>query len=762
MPRRDAACRLSVLLGAALCLATAADGASGVVPDTFATIQRALDQAVAGDVIQVKDTFGPFFEKVRFIRGGDPTDGYVTLTAYPGHAPVLDGTNVPGINMVLIDSLSYVKLIGFEIRNNLRVEDGSGVRIVGAGSHIEIRRNRIHDIRGTDAMGITVYGTSTAASISDLVIDQNELYDLEPAQSEALTLNGNIERFVVSRNIVRDVNSIGIDFIGGELDINPDPTKVPRNGICRFNQVSRSRANYGGGFAAGIYVDGGRDIVVEHNTVTASDLGIEVGAENTGVVTSGIIVRNNIIHHNEKVCLVFGGFDASVGRVRNSQFLNNTCYQNDTLGTLTGELWIQWAEDNTVRRNIFYGLADTLMLSEAGSVDNRLDYNFWYSPSGAAAAVFAWEDTLYEGYTAYRAGLGQDVNSRFADPQFVNAADADFHLATGSPAVDRTAPTAIPAAGETDLDLEARRLGARIDIGADEQTSPGCIYTLSARGQSFDRGGGAGVLSVVAATTCNWTASSVGRWISVDGAAKSGNGTVAFTVALSDEGPAVRHGTLVVAGQPFTVAQRGSATAPLVTITGPTSGETWRTTAPRVILDGMALDDTGLKSVVWVNSRGGSGVATGTTSWATGTIPLQDGLNNITVTVTDSTGAQGTDAITVTEDMPPTVVASCSPCAVAPGDVVALTASARDLNQDPLTYQWTAPGWELSGRIHQSHRTLDGTGTGGCRRGDGHRLGRPRRVGVGVGQHRGQCPANSVTRKPDPADAQSRTEAVVS
>ena len=205
MPRRSvpfsAACRLGVLVGAALCLATAADGASGVVPDDFPTIQRALDQAVAGDVIQVKDTVGPFFEKVRFIRSGDPTNGYITLRAYPGHAPVLDGTNVPGTNMVLIDSLSYVKLIGFELRSNLRVDDGSGVRILGAGSHIEIRRNRIHDIRGTDAMGITVYGTSTTASISDLVIDENELYDLEPAQSEALTLNGNIERFVVRRSV---------------------------------------------------------------------------------------------------------------------------------------------------------------------------------------------------------------------------------------------------------------------------------------------------------------------------------------------------------------------------------------------------------------------------------------------------------------------------------------------------------------------------------------------------------------------------------
>ena len=112
---------------------------------------------------------------------------------------------------------------------------------------------------------------------------------------------------------------------------------------------------------------------------------------------------------------------------------------------------------------------------------------------------------------------------------------------------------------------------------------------------------------------------------------------------------------------------------------------------PRVTLGGMALDDTGLKSVVWVNNRGGSGVASGTTAWTIPNIPLQDGLNVITVTATDATGIHGTDAITVTEDMPPTVAASCSPCAASPCGVVTLTASAQDLNQDPLTYQWTAP-----------------------------------------------------------------------
>ena len=135
------------------------------VPDDFATIQAALDAALAGDTVQVRQQATPYLEKIAFPRSGNAVDGFITLQAFPGDQPVLDGTGVAGDNMVLIDSRSYVKLVGFEIRNNLGVNDGSGVRILGSGSHIEIRDNEIHDIRGDDAMGITVYGTGGDADL---------------------------------------------------------------------------------------------------------------------------------------------------------------------------------------------------------------------------------------------------------------------------------------------------------------------------------------------------------------------------------------------------------------------------------------------------------------------------------------------------------------------------------------------------------------------------------------------------------------------
>jgi parallel beta-helix repeat protein len=296
------------------------------------TIQAAINQAAAGNTISVNS--GVYFEKLVFPAGGS-AGSPLTLRASSGHHPIVDGTGVPGSNVILIDGTSaaknYIVVQGFELRNNLGVNDGSGVRILGSGTGIEIRDNEIHNVTGNHAMGITVYGTNPAA-IADLVIEGNLIHDCEPAQSEALTLNGNIDGFEITDNIVRDVNSIGIDCIGGETDIQPNSSLVCRNGLIRGNTVIRANADYEGGFAGGIYVDGGRDIIIENNVVTESDLGIEIGAENAGLLTENVKVRNNIVYRNEKAGIVFGGFADDVGRANDNEFRGNTLFENNTVG----------------------------------------------------------------------------------------------------------------------------------------------------------------------------------------------------------------------------------------------------------------------------------------------------------------------------------------------------------------------------------------------------------------------------------------------
>ncbi len=56
----------------AVLAAARARAADSIVPDDFATIQAALDAAMPGDTVSVRDTPGPWFEKIVFPRSGTP------------------------------------------------------------------------------------------------------------------------------------------------------------------------------------------------------------------------------------------------------------------------------------------------------------------------------------------------------------------------------------------------------------------------------------------------------------------------------------------------------------------------------------------------------------------------------------------------------------------------------------------------------------------------------------------------------------------
>ena len=93
-------------------------------------------------------------------------------------------------------------------------------------------------------------------------------------------------------------------------------------------------------------------------------------------------------------------------------------------------------------------------------------------------------------------------------------------------------------------------------------------------------------------------------------------------------------------------------TLPVVTITGPTSADTYATNSPSFSIGGTASDNVGVTQVTWQNSLGGSGTATGTTTWSAA-MTLQLGTNVITVTARDAAGNPATDVLSVTYSAPP-------------------------------------------------------------------------------------------------------------
>jgi hypothetical protein len=103
---------------------------------------------------------------------------------------------------------------------------------------------------------------------------------------------------------------------------------------------------------------------------------------------------------------------------------------------------------------------------------------------------------------------------------------------------------------------------------------------------------------------------------------------------------------------PNTISKPPDTTAPVVTITGPTSNATHATETTPLTLSGTASDAVGVTQVGWMNDRGGSGTATGTTSWSASGIALLSGANVLTVTARDAANNTSTDTLTVTISTP--------------------------------------------------------------------------------------------------------------
>ena len=128
-------------------------------------------------------------------------------------------------------------------------------------------------------------------------------------------------------------------------------------------------------------------------------------------------------------------------------------------------------------------------------------------------------------------------------------------------------------------------------------------------------------------------------------------------------------------------------TAPVVTITTPSSASTFETGTSPLTLGGTATDVGGVTQVSWSNDRGGSGTATGTGAWTANGIVLVSGVNTLTVTARDAAGNTGTDTLLVTYTPPavdttPPVVTITAPTSggafTTPASPVTLAGTAAD------------------------------------------------------------------------------------
>lgn len=367
-----------------------------------------------------------------------------------------------------------------------------GILIWGAGDQVNITNNIFTNIgwntdptliagfdEGTNA--IMVLGNVNSGSLTNVNIAGNAVTNCILGRSEAVTIIGNVDGFLVADNYISDVTNIGIDAAGhfswvadydtGEL-LDPALNQA-RNGIIRNNSVIRAISPIE--TSAGLYCDGCKDVVFERNIVKECGAGISIGCEvGGGKTASNVTVINNIFAFNQESGMFIGSLTSEgsangPSSVDDCIVRNNTFYANcqtDGADTFNDyEIFIQNSNDNVFKNNILYMLNTARGIVAAGTstISNfDMDYNLFFRADLSEA------DLVISSATSTLTG---NEHSQYGDPGFTGINTDLFDISVSGRAANTGDPLTSIITGELDRDGGVRIQNIIADIGAQESAS---------------------------------------------------------------------------------------------------------------------------------------------------------------------------------------------------------------------------------------------------------------------------------------------------
>jgi len=292
-----------------------------------------------------------------------------------------------------------------EISDNIAAGDGGGVW-VGFGKTVSITDSRITSNSAAEGGGIFV--GAQCAEIVNNVID------------------GNVAQANEGGGLL-GVSSGDCGLLAGDA------------WLISGNQITNNTAQLQGG---GVSMRGTASII--GNVITGNSASSGGGLRVAGPAR----VVNNLLVDNT------GDSGAGAALFDSVDFINNTVAEN--VGTEVGGVWARLGFSDfilNVINNIMVGntgpVADLQIIDDQNSVANILNNDFDHGSAILAATMVTMQDNL-------------DA----IDPQFVDAAGADYRLKTTSSLVN--AGTNVANLPETDLLGNQRIAAGRVDIGAYE------------------------------------------------------------------------------------------------------------------------------------------------------------------------------------------------------------------------------------------------------------------------------------------------------
>jgi len=457
---------------------TGNDENPGTLSSPWRTIQKAVNTVGPGSIVNIMG--GTYYEGVYVNVSGTP-DKYIVIQNYNDQEVIISGNNTPKELMNLF-GVSYIKIKGLTFADclgsysvGLKISTSSDE----ASHHIEVESNTFRNLyadastttypNSVYAGAISVAGYHPSKAIHDIIIKGNTVRDCRTGWTEAIGITGNVDGFVVTKNVVTNTGNIGIDA-SGHWGISSDPnTDYARNGVISENHVSYCKSLVEGG--AGIYLDGSSNVLVEKNISHNNVYGITIGCEIANKSVSNNIIRNNVCYNNEGFGIGLTAWSPQGRVIKDCQIINNTTFGNATESTkkYLGEIALISTDNITVKNNIFYS---TNSYSNILYVDDKADnlelsFNNYYCST--PNFNFFWKGTAYTDFNQYKSAKGNDLTSDFSDPLFSNIGSFDFELDSASPCIDTGDTAYTPSANELDLNNKNRKVGACIDKGAYEK-----------------------------------------------------------------------------------------------------------------------------------------------------------------------------------------------------------------------------------------------------------------------------------------------------
>lgn len=424
------------------------DQYDGTKAKPFRTLAKASAEAKAGTTVFIRK--GIYHEKFVVKHSGTKAKP-ITFKAYKNDKVVLSGKSLKDVegdtSLVTINNKNYITISGLTIQDlttDLTDETVMGIYVTGSSSHITLENNHVQRIKthadDGNGHGIAVYGTGP---MKDINILNNIVGNLQLGFSEALVLNGNIDGFKLENNLVRHNDNIGIDLIGYEGISTNKKNDYVRNGVVKNNQVyeisSYGNPAYGKDYSAGgIYIDGGKNIIIEKNTIYNCDIGIEATSEHAGKYADHINIRDNLIYNNFYTGISIGGYDEKRGGTIHSTISQNILYRNDTKGLDGGQLLLQYdTKNNVIERNILTAGPSSLLIVNYFTTNqaNKLQENVFHKEKGKTA-IWVWKEEEYTSFPEFKKASKSDKKSSYIDPKYEDEQKYDFRLKKDSPAKD--------------------------------------------------------------------------------------------------------------------------------------------------------------------------------------------------------------------------------------------------------------------------------------------------------------------------------------